>query len=156
MVVVERIGMETTYTSPQMDTSVLGVIRTLLLIQGGIALMSTLEALLAAATFGPLAAPVVVLTGGAAFLTLMAARGVVRRSARARKTAIWLEGFVLVFAVVDFFLAIVLAKRGLELVPVLTRVVLPIVIIRLLRRRNVRAEFGLGPTRSQRRRDRRS
>lgn len=156
MVVVERNGMETTYTSPQMDTSVLGVIRTLLLIQGGIAVMSTLETLLAAAAFGPLLAPIVVLTSGAAFLTLMAARGIVRRSARARKTAIWLEGFVLAFAVVDFLLAILLAKRGLELVPVLTRIVLPVVIIRLLRRRQVRAEFGLGPTRRQRRKDRKS
>jgi len=156
MVVVERNGMETAYTSPQMDTSVLGVIRTLLLIQGGIAVMSTLETLLAAAAFGPLLAPIVVLTSGAAFLTLMAARGIVRRSARARKTAIWLEGFVLAFAVVDFLLAILLAKRGLELVPVLTRIVLPVVIIRLLRRRQVRAEFGLGPTRRQRRKDRKS
>lgn len=148
--------METTYASTQMDTSVLGVIRTLLLIQGGIAVMSTLEALLAAAAFGPLSAPIVVLTGGAAFLTLMAARGVVRRSPRARTTAIWLEGLVLAFAVVDLFLAIVLARRGLELVPVLTRMVLPVVIIRLLRRRQVRAEFGLGPTRRQRRQDRKS
>lgn len=148
--------METTYTSPQMDTSVLGVIRTLLLIQGGIAVMSTLEALLVGATFGVMLAPIILLTAGAAFLTLMAARGVVRRSPRARKTAIWLEGLVLVFAAIDLFLAIVLAKRGLELVPVLTRIVLPIVIIRLLRRRQVRAEFGLGPTRRQRREDRKS
>ena len=156
MVVAERDGMETTHPSPQMDTSALGVIRTLLLLQGGIAVMSTLEALVAAATFGPFSALVVVLTGGAAFLTLMSARGVVRRSRRARTTAIWLEGFVLAFAVVDLILAILLAKRGLELVPVLTRIVLPIAVIRLLRRRQVRAEFGLGPTRRQRREDRTS
>ncbi len=156
MRLADAVGMETTYRAPQIDTSIVGVVRTLLLVQGGIAVMSTVEAIIAGVALGGLAFPIVLLTAGAAVFTLLAARGVVRRSRRARKTVIWLEGFVLFFAAIDLLLAMALAKRGLELVPTLTRIVVPIVIIRLLRRQEVRAEFGLGPTRRQRRKERRS
>jgi len=139
-----------------MDTSVLGIVRILLLLQGAIAVMSTLEALVVGAALGAFLGPIILLTAGAAVLTLMAARGVVRRSRRARTTAMWLEATVLVFAVVDLVLALFLARRGLELVPVFTRIVLPVTVIRLLRRREVRAGFGLGPTRRQRRQERRA
>ena len=145
--------METTHSPPAMDTSVLGVVRILLLIQGGIAVLSTLEVAVAGWALGPAVGPLVILNLLAAILTLGAARGVARRSRRSRRLAVSLEGIVLAFALIDLALALLLAQRSLELVPVLTRIVLPVTVIRLLRRREIRAEFGLGPTRRQRRRD---
>ena len=149
--------MQTTiYPAPGLDTSLLGVVRILLVVQGGIAVLSTIEVTVAGAVLGPAIAPLILLNAAAAALTLIAARGVVRRSARSRRLAIVLEWTVLAFAVVDLLLALFLAQRGLEPVPLLTRVVVPYFVIRLLRRREVRAEFGLGPTRRQRRRDRKA
>ena len=146
--------MATTHPVPAVDTSLLGVVRVLLLIQGGIAILSTLEVAVAGMALGPAVAPLVVLNLLAAALTLGAARGVARRSRRSRRLAISLEWIVLGFAVIDLALALFLAKRSLELVPVLTRLALPVAVIRMLRRREIRAEFGLGPTRRQRRKDR--
>lgn len=145
--------METTHPIPAMDTSLLGVVRILLLIQGAIAVLSTLEVAVAGLALGPAVAPLVGLNLLAATLTLTAARGVSRRSRRSRRLALTLEWVVLAFALVDFLLAVALAQRGLELVPMLTRVVLPLAVIRMLRLREIRAEFGLGPTRRQRRKD---
>ena len=141
--------METTLPTPEIDVSVVGVVRILLLIQGAIAVLSTMEVLLAGVAQGILLGPIILLTAGAALLTLIVARGVRRRSRRARKAAIWLEGFVLLFAAVDLLLALALAHQALELVPFLTRIVLPIAVIRILRFEDVRAQFGLGPTRRQ-------
>ena len=155
MAVDDGYGMETTHPAPAMDTSVLGVVRILLLIQGGIAVLSTLEVAIAGLA-GPAVAPLVLLNVLAAILTLVAARGVARRSRRSRRLAISLEWIVLAFAVLDLALALFLAKRSLELVPVLTRFVLPLAVVRMLRRRDIRAEFGLGPTRRQGRKDRKA
>ena len=148
--------METTHPTPAMDTSVLGVVRILLLVQGGIAVLSTLEVAVAGLALGPAVGPLVILNLAAAVLTLGAAGGVARRSRRSRRLAITLELIVLAFAIIDLALALVLAKRSLELVPVLTRLALPVTVIRMLRRREIRAEFGLGPTRRQRRKDRKA
>ncbi|MBT8217469.1 MAG: hypothetical protein HKN74_05260 [Acidimicrobiia bacterium] len=148
--------MQTTHPTPSLDTGWLGVVRVLLVVQGGIAVLSTIEVTVAGAVLGPAIAPLIILNLAAAALTLIAARGVVRRSARSRRLAIVLEWTVLVFATIDLLLAIFLAKRGLEPVPLITRVVVPYLVIRLLRRRDVRAEFGLEPTRRQRRRDRKA
>jgi hypothetical protein len=101
-------------------------------------------------------APLIGLNLAAAVLTLLAARGVARRSRRSRRLAVSLELIVVFFAVIDLLLAVFLAKRGLELVPVLTRLVLPLALLHILRRRDIRAEFGLGPSRRQRRQDRRT
>ena len=148
--------MQATHQIPALDTSVLGIVRVLLLVQGGIAVMSTIEVAVASAALGPTVAPLVLLNLTAAVLTMIAARGVVRRPRRSRRLAITLEWIVLAFAFVDLLLAVLLVQRGLELVPLLTRIVVPFMIIRLLRHREVRTEFGLGPTRRQRRRDRKA
>ena len=156
MAVDDGYAMETTHPTPAMDTSVLGVVRVLLLIQGGIAVLSTIEVAVTGMALGPAVAPLVILNLLAAILTLGAARGVARRSRRSRRLAISLEWIVLAFAIIDLALALFLAQRSLELVPVLTRLALPVAVIRLLRRREIRAEFGLGPTRRQRRKDRKA
>lgn len=154
MAVDDGYRMEATHPAPAMDTSVLGVVRILLLIQGGIAVLSTLEVAIAGFAVGPAVVPLVLLNVLAAILTFVAARGVARRSRRSRRLAISLEWIVVAFAILDLLLALLLAKRSLELVPVLTRLVLPLAVVRTLRRREIRAEFGLGPTRRQRRKDR--
>lgn len=149
-------SMESTHPVPALDTSRIGVVRILLLLQGGIAVLSTIEVTVAGAALGPAVAPLILVNLAAAVLTLAAARGVSRRSRRSRRLAISLEWVVLFFAFIDLLLAVFLAGRGLELVPMLTRVVLPIAVIRMLRSRDVRSEFGLGPTRRQRRKERRA
>ena len=156
MAVDDGYAMDTTHPTPAMDTSVLGVVRVLLLIQGGIAVLSTVEVAVAGMALGPAVAPLVILNLLAAVLTLGAARGVARRSRRSRRLAILLEWIVLAFAIIDLALALFLAQRSLEVGPVLTRLALPVAVIRMLRRREIRAEFGLGPTRRQRRKDRKA
>ncbi len=148
--------MQATHPTTKVETGITDIIRALLLVQGSIAVVSTIETLFAGLGLGLFAIPIVALTAGAALLTLSLARRIGRRSRRARKTIIWIEGFVLTFAAIDLILALALAHRGLELVPILTRIVLPIALIRMLRLRQVRAEFGLGPTRRQARKAARS
>ena len=121
------------------------VVRILLLIQGGIAVTSTIEVFLVGAFTGFFIAPLIVLTLLAATITLWASRGVRLRSRRARSVTLWAEGTILFFALVDLLLAIFLARRGLALVPTVTRIVLPIAIMRTLRRPRVKAEFGIVP-----------
>lgn len=128
------------------------VARVLLIVQGAIALVATVEALIFGTAFGaPLSAAVVVTAGGA-IMTLWLAAAVVRRSRRARKLALILQLGWLSFAAVDMLLAGFLTQRGLELVPVLTRIVLPLAIVVILRRREVRAWFGITNRRERRRR----
>ena len=126
------------------DTRV-DVVRILLLIQGGIAVTSTIEVFLVGAFTGFFIAPLMLLTLTAAIVTLWASRGVRLRSRRARKVTFWAEGTILVFALIDLLLAIFLARRGLALVPTVTRIVLPIAIMRTLRRPHVKEEFGIVP-----------
>ena len=130
--------------SPPVDTRV-DVIRILLLIQGGIAVTSTIEVFIVGAFTGLFIAPLMLATLAAAIVTLWAARGVGLRSRRARRITFWAEGTILVFALIDLLLAIFLARRGLALVPTVTRIVLPIAIMRTLRRPQVRDEFGIVP-----------
>lgn len=121
------------------------VVRILLLVQGGIAVTSTLEVFLVGAFTGFFIAPLMLLTLLAAIVTLWASRGIRLRSRRARIVTLWIEGTILVFAVIDLLLAVFVARRGLALVPTVTRIVLPIAIMRTMRRPQVKAEFGIVP-----------
>ena len=127
----------------QHDDSLLDVIGLLVLLQGGIAVVSTLEAGILGAVVGGGALVLTVINLVGAGVALIASWGIRRRSRVARKTVIWIQIGVLVVAGLELLLAIFLAKRGLELVPVLTRVALPIAVIRLLRRPYVRGWFGI-------------
>lgn len=122
--------------------SALEIVRILLLMQGAIFAMSSIESLFAVLMQGPMAAPIVILTVGTALTVLGLAWGVGRSSPGARKAVLWLEVSLLVWAAVDLTLAVVLAQRGLELVPTLTRIVLPIAVFRMLRRPDVRVRFA--------------
>ncbi len=108
-------------------------VRFMLLIQGAIFVTSTIESLFAL-SMGPLGAITVALTAGLAAWTLRLATraggGHGRRSIRLTQWAL------LGWAGVDTALAMAMAGRLLEPVPLLTRVVLPIVILRLSRTRS--------------------
>ncbi len=110
--------------------------RVLLLLQVGFALLSALgSALISLFTgFGLLLLPMIAVTAGGATLLLVLIGRLERGSRRARRLVVWGEASVLLFAVVDLALAIGLAHAPLDLGPVLTRFVLPLAVIRLLRR----------------------
>lgn len=110
--------------------------RVLLLLQGGFALLSTIEVLLLGLISGtlPLLVPVVALTAATGIVVLALAAALGRGSYFARRLVITGEVVVLLIATVDFGLAVFLAKAPLDLMPFLTRVVLPIVVIVLLRK----------------------
>lgn len=128
------------------------MIRLLLLVEAAIAVVMSLEGGVALLFGGPAAAPVAVLALLAPVGVFWLMRGMRRRSRAARRLALWLQVAILFIAAIDLSLAVILAQRGLELVPTLTRVVLPVAIFRLLRKPDVRAEFGVRPSRRQRRR----
>jgi hypothetical protein len=125
------------------SASVIDLVRVLVLIQGGIALVSTIEVLFWASFVDPTGTLglSVLLTGGVAVATLVLAAGLGRRFRPARRMVMGLEAIILLFALVDLGLAVFMADRLLGLVPLLTRVVLPITVIVLLHRRPVRAAF---------------
>ena len=130
--------------------SLVDIIRVLLLVEAGIAVVMALEGLAAILFAGPLGAATAVLGVAGAILMLLLTRGVGRRSRLARKLTLWIQAGIVLVALIDLVLAVVIAQRGLELVPLLTRVALPISIFVLLRRDPVREEFGVR-TRAQKR-----
>lgn len=142
----------TTYEIPAWGESRVDIIRILVLVEAAITSVMAIEGLAAIAFGGPVAAPIALFGFLTAAGTLWLVRGIGRRSKKARKVAIWLQVGILIVAAVDLLLAIFLAQRGLELVPTLTRVVLPVTVFRLLRKPDVRAEFGTRQSRRTRKR----
>jgi hypothetical protein len=124
------------------SASLVDVARALVLVQASIAVMTLIEVFVMSATGAPLGA-VVLVNAAFAISLLLLVRGIGRRSPRSRRILIWIEGFVLVLAAIDLGLSLLLAQRLLELVPLLTRVVIPLVVFRILRRHSVREEFGI-------------
>ena len=117
------------------------VVRVLVLLQGAVLVASTLESLFFLAIFGPLTGPTVVLTAVAAALTLAVAWGIGRRSRRARRIALVAEAAIVAGALLDLALSIVMAGQVLPLVAIVTRLLLPIAVIAILRDGAVRAAF---------------
>ncbi len=120
------------------------VVWILVFMQGTILIASTLEAFLFLAAFGPAATPSALLTGAAAVLTLVTAAGVGRRARWARRWTLPAEAGVFLGGSIDLALALLLTGAPLGLVPVITRLVVPVAVIKLLRRPSVKAAFG-GP-----------
>jgi hypothetical protein len=121
------------------------LLRVLVLVQGGLALLSTVEVLLwmlfSGGSAGPLG-PTALITASLATATLAIAAGLRRRSRIARWGAFVIEAGIILVFLVDLGLALFMAHRALELVPILTRLVLPLAVIVLLRNRSVRADFA--------------
>ena len=128
----------------------LDVVRVLLLMQGAIATVSTVEALVGSAAFGAPISAVVVLSCIGAVVTLWCAARIGNGSRRVRKLVIIAELTWLTFAGFDLALSLLLTQTPLELVPTLTRIVLPVAVIVLLRRPQVRGRFGVTTRRERR------
>ncbi|MEE8498661.1 MAG: hypothetical protein V3S62_09005 [Acidimicrobiia bacterium] len=127
-------------------TTLVDVVRILVLIQAAIATVTLIEVGVWAAFGSPLG-PIVLLNLAFATGLLYLTSGIRKRSRRARKTLLWIEVTVIVFAVIDLIISLLLAQRPLELVPLMTRFALPFAVFRMLRKPNVRAEFGIETTR---------
>ena len=121
-------------TLPQLELA-----RILLIVQGALGTMASVETLIVmVATGAPLAFPLAASCGLTA-ATLVAAGRLSRNGRGTRRLVILLESMWLAGAAIDVGLSIALAHRGLELVPSLTRIVMPVGIIVLLTRPPVRA-----------------
>lgn len=138
------------------DTSFLAIVRILLLLQGAIGLASFIEVTIAGAAQGIPLLPIMALTGGSATLTLWLAARVGRRGRKTRRTIVILQYLWLFGATVDLLLSVAMTQRILELVPTLTRIVVPIALIRMLGKPQARLLFGVPPSRRQRRKARRA
>lgn len=128
------------------DPGVLCVARVLVLLQGGFVLLSTFEVVLLGLVTGTgaLLVPTVALTGGAAAAVLVLGAGLGRCSYLARRLVIAGEVLVVLAALVDLAMSILLARAPLDPVPTLTRLVLPVAVIVLLRRSRARVPARLG------------
>lgn len=139
---------------PIEDRSFLTVIRVLLLVQAGIAITSLLEVTIVGFGQGvPLVVPMA-LTGGGAVLSLLLAGRIGRVGRKARRTVLWMQYAWLSAAAIDLVVSLLMTQRLLEPVPILTRIVVPLAIVRMLRSSRARDLFDVPPSRRQRRRAR--
>lgn len=143
MSTAHAVGMKLTSRKARNDDSLFELVRVLVFVQVVIALISAIEASIVGVFMG--APGVAVVTGTAAILTAAFYVGLGRRSPRSRKWLIRFQVGWMAIATVDLLLAVFLAGRGLELVPLLTRIVLPYAIFRILRKPVVHAEFWPPP-----------
>ena len=131
----------TTATLPKApDEGALMVIRALLLVQIGVIVTASVESLVVGVA-SPNMVGLPLLNGVFAIWTMFLMRGIGNRGPRARLWTIRLQIGWIGLAVIDLLLAAFLADRGLEPVPVLTRLLVPTLLIHLLRRPTVRALF---------------
>ena len=128
---------------PRNDDSLLEIVRILVFVQLAIAIVTAIESMLFGAFSG--SAGPALLTLGAAGLTTVFYIGLGRRSPRARRWLIRFQVGWIAFASIDLLLAIFLAGRVLAPIPLLTRIVLPYAIFRMLRKPAVQAEFWAAP-----------
>lgn len=115
------------------NEQVLDIVWAVVLVQGAITLLSFLEALVVGDTQGAALLPILVLTSGGAVLALASARGLRRRRPWARRVTIVAEWLVLLWGVINLVATAVLVQQ-VALMPLLTTVVAPIVVLRMLRR----------------------
>lgn len=111
----------------------LDVAKVLLLLQGSILVATTIEAVIWGMAFAGAAATPFLLSGGAAVVILVA-RARLRADRRwTRRLVYGVEGFTLAFFALDLALAIALTGTPPPAVALLTRFVLPVSVIFLLR-----------------------
>ena len=111
----------------------LDVARVLLLLQGSILVATTIESAIWSLAFPGAAAVPFILSGGAAMVILVA-RARLRSDRRwTRRLVYGVEGFTLAFLALDLALAIALTGTPPPAVALLTRFVLPVSVIYLVR-----------------------
>jgi hypothetical protein len=114
----------------------LAVVRVLLHLQAGFALLSAVGTAAMGAGTGYLiiVAPTIAVTAAGGLAALILVPCLERGSRRARRLVVAGEAVVLLFALVDLGLAVALTYAPLDLTGLLTRIVLPVAVLRLLRR----------------------
>jgi len=111
----------------------LDLARVLLLLQGSILVATTIESLIWGVAFAGAAAAPLLLSGGAAVVILIA-RARLRADRRwTRRLVYGVQGFTLAFLALDLALAIALTGTPPPAVALLTRFVLPVCVIYLVR-----------------------
>lgn len=124
------------------ENGLIPIVVALVLVQAGIATFAAIEVTLVAALgFGTVGVPVLLTIGGALTM-LMSVRGLRRRRGPARRLVIAAEALMIAVGTVNLTLALLLTHQATELVPMLTHFVIPVGVIRVLRRPAVRAEFS--------------
>jgi hypothetical protein len=117
----------------QPGDDLLDVARVLLLLQGAILLATTIEALIWGVAFG--AAGFSVLLSAVAAMALLIARARVRPDRRGVRRIVYVvEGVVLVTLAVDTTLALLVTRGTPPALAIITRLVIPVAVIALLRR----------------------
>jgi len=120
-------------TTRRLADDFLDVARVLLLLQGSILVATTIDALVWGMAFAGAAGTPLLLSGGAA-AAILVARARLRADRRwIRRLVYGVEGFTLAFFALDLVLAIALTGTPPPAVAVLTRFVLPVSVIFLLR-----------------------
>ncbi len=109
------------------------IVWAIVLIQGGITVLSLIEALLFNAFQGGALLPVVIITGAGSVLAFAGARGLRRRRRWARRLTMVAESLVLVVGGINLGLAAILNQQA-GLMPVLTTILAPAVVLALLRK----------------------
>ncbi len=109
------------------------IVWAIVLIQGGITILSLIEALVLNAFQGGVLLPVVIITGAGAVLAFVGARGLRRRRRWARRLTMVAESLVLVVGGINLGLAMILNQQA-GLMPVLTTILAPAVVLALLRK----------------------
>jgi hypothetical protein len=126
--------------APASAAELLEVVRALLLLQGAILIANTLEATLFAVAFSGEVTPTVVATATAA-ITVFVARARLDAAGRGRRAILIIEWLLIATLAIDTALALFLTHQGVAMVAMLTRFVVPVSVIVLLRavRRDSRA-----------------
>ena len=111
----------------------LDVARVLLLVQGAILVATTIESFVWGLAFAGASGVPVLLSGGAAVLILVARARLQAGRSWSRRFVYAVEGFTLGFLALDLVLAVVLTGTPPPAVALLTRFVLPVSVIFLIR-----------------------
>lgn len=132
-VLMQRLETRLMDTNRRPADDFLDLARVLLLLQGSILVATTIESLIWGMAFAGAAAAPVLLSAAAAAVILVA-RARLRADRRwTRRLVYGVEGFTLVFLALDLALAIALTGTPPPAVALLTRFVLPLCVIYLVR-----------------------
>lgn len=130
--------------TPHTPADRLEIVRVLLLLQGAILVATTIEALIWNLAFAGGGAAAVI--SGTAAVVVLVARARLRPDRRGIRRLVYIvEGFLLAGLLLDTVLALVVTQALPPGVALLTRLVLPVVVISLLRRSGARPD-ALRPT----------
>ena len=120
--------------SETQQQSWLEIVWALVILQGGFLVLATIESLVVNAVFGFGLLTVLALTAAGAFVTLRTAKGLRERKRWARRVTLFAEWFILVFGAVEIIATLALANSFAGLVPLVTGVLIPVMVLAFLRR----------------------